>query len=220
MASRILARSKALALAAALSRAGADAAQPLAGARALSSIPRYSAAAGSPLGLGKVLGYEPRSHLSGTQVLPRRFSTVPSNGSPTQKAQISETYKSGTAVEQSDAQKSKDGATPKVVAFSPLEAAMAKPRSGPLTSESSKVKRSELATQVTFYMIPALLLSSRNCISTSLMVGAVFHQVYMFHKEIFLDYVHHDISRKWALIYFKILLLIMAKDTLICFDLV
>ncbi|KAK3138960.1 hypothetical protein QOZ80_5AG0375770 [Eleusine coracana subsp. coracana] len=181
MASRILARSKALALAAALSRAGADAAQPLDGARALSSIPRYSAAAGSPLGLGKVLGYEPRSHLSGTQVLPRWFSTVPSNGSPTQKSQISETYKSGTAVEQSDAQKSKDGDTPKVVAFSPVEAAIAKPRSGPLT---------------------------------------MFHQVYMFHKEIFLDYVHHDISRKWALIYFKILLLIMAKDTLICFDLV
>ncbi|GJM88405.1 hypothetical protein PR202_ga04463 [Eleusine coracana subsp. coracana] len=146
----------------------------------------------------QVLGYEPRSHLSGTQVLPRWFSTVPSNGSPTQKSQVCRP----------------------VVAFSPVEAAIAKPRSGPLTSESSKVKRSELATQVTFYMIPALLLSSRNCISTSLMVGAVFHQVYMFHKEIFLDYVHHDISRKWALIYFKILLLIMAKDTLICFDLV
>lgn len=54
MASRILARSKALALAAALSRAGADAAPPLAGARALSSLPRYPAAAGFPLGLGKV----------------------------------------------------------------------------------------------------------------------------------------------------------------------
>jgi hypothetical protein len=44
----------ALALAAALSRTGADAAQPLAGARALSSLPRYPAAVGSPLGPGKV----------------------------------------------------------------------------------------------------------------------------------------------------------------------
>jgi hypothetical protein len=114
----------------------------------------------------------------------------------------------------------RDGATPKVVAFSTLEAAIAKPRSSPLTSESSKVRRSEIATQVTFYMIPALLLASKNCVSTSLLVGAVFHQVYMFHKEIFLDYVHHDITRKWALIYFKILLLVMAKDTLIYFDLV
>ncbi|TVU19107.1 hypothetical protein EJB05_35240 [Eragrostis curvula] len=207
MASRVLARSKALALAAALSRAGAETAPPLAGARALSSLPRYPAAAGSPVGLGKILGYEPRSHLRGTQVLPRWFSTVPSNGSPTQKPQIL------------DAQKSMEGATPKVVAFSPLEAAIAKPRSSPLTSESSKVKRSEIATQVTFYMIPALLLASKNSISTSMLVGAVFHQIYMFHKEIFLDYVHHDITRKWALIYFKILLLVMAKDTIVYFDL-
>jgi hypothetical protein len=77
--------------------------------------------------------------------------------------QISETCKSGTAVEQSETQKPRDGATQKFVAFSPREAAIAKPRSGPLTSESSKVRRSEIATQVTFYMIPALLLASKNC---------------------------------------------------------
>jgi hypothetical protein len=122
-------------------------------------------------------------------------------------------------VEQSETQKPRDGATQKSVAFSPLDAAIVKPRSGPLTSESSKVRRSEIATQVTFYMIPALLLASKNCVSTSLLVGAVCHQVYMFNKEIFLDYVHHDITRKWALIYFKILLMVMAKDTLIYFDL-
>jgi hypothetical protein len=54
MASRILARSKALALAATLSRAGADAAPPLAGARALSSVPRYLTFSRAPIGLGKV----------------------------------------------------------------------------------------------------------------------------------------------------------------------
>ncbi|CAN6360343.1 unnamed protein product [Urochloa humidicola] len=201
MASRILARSKALPLAAALTRAAADAAPPLAGTRALSSLPRYLGAP-SPHGLGKVLGCEPRSHLSGAQVLPRWFSSVASNGSPMQKSQ-----------------KSSEGVTPKVLAFSPLEAAIAKPRSSPLTSESSKVRRSEIATQVTYYMIPAMLLTSKNYISTSLMVAAVFHQVYMFHKEILLDYVHHDITRKWSLIYFKLLLLVMAKDTIIYFNL-
>lgn len=222
MASRFLARSKTLVLA--LSRADA-APPPLAGARALSSLPRYPAAAapspavGSPPGLGKVLGYEPTSHLNGAQILPRWFSTVSSNGSPMQKAQISETCKSVAGMEHTDALKAKEGTSPKVMAFSPLEVAIAKPRSSPLTSESSKVRRSEIATQVTFYMIPALLLASKNSITTSLMVGAVFHQVYIFHKEIFLDYVHHDITRKWALIYFKLLLLIMAKDTIVYFNL-
>ncbi|KAL6844981.1 hypothetical protein ACP4OV_025154 [Aristida adscensionis] len=198
MASRILAR-RSRALAAALAAAGAT--TPLAGARALSSLPR-----GSPAGLAKVLGYDATSHLRGTQFLPRWFSTIASNGSPMQKPQ-------------SDARKSREGATPKVMAFSPLEATIAKPRSSPLTSESSKVRRSEIATQVTFYMIPALLLVSKNSMSTSLLVGAVFHQIYMFHKEILLDYVHHEITRKWALIYFKLLLLVMAKDTITYFNL-
>ncbi|XP_047095390.1 succinate dehydrogenase subunit 4, mitochondrial-like [Lolium rigidum] len=210
MASRFLARSRTLALA--LSRPDAAPA-PLAGSRALSSLPRHPAAAapspaaGSPPRPGTVLGYEPTSHLSGTQFLPRWFSTVASNGSPMQKTQVS------------DELKATEGAFPKVVAFSPLEASIAKPRSSPLTSESSKVSRSEIATQVTFYMIPALLLTSRNSISTSLMVAAVYHQIYMFNKEIFLDYVHHDITRKWALIYFKLLLLVMAKDTVVYFNL-
>ncbi|KAJ8460356.1 hypothetical protein OPV22_033282 [Ensete ventricosum] len=38
-------------------------------------------------------------------------------------------------------------------------------------------------------------------------------------KEIFLDYVHHEVTRKWVLIYFKLLLLILAKDTILAFDL-
>ncbi|TVU34682.1 hypothetical protein EJB05_16527, partial [Eragrostis curvula] len=209
MASRFLTRSKALANA--LSRADAIASPPLAGARslrALSTLPQDPSAATpsprqpsvrSPLDLSKVLGYERASRLSGTQVLPRWFSTGASNGSSVQQSQ--------------------EGASAKVTAFSPLEATLAKPRSGPLTVESWKVRRTELATMVTFYMIPASLLVSRNSFSTSLMVMAVFHQIYMFHKEIFLDYVHHDITRKWALIYFKILLLIMAKDTMVYFDL-
>ncbi|KAF6984450.1 hypothetical protein CFC21_002459 [Triticum aestivum] len=222
MASRFLARSKTLALA--LSRADAAPA-PLAGSRALSSLPRRPATAapspaiGSPPGLSKVLGHEPTSHLSGTQFLPRWFSTAASNGSPMQNTQVSETCKPVAGTGHSDALKATEGAFPKFTAFSPLEAA-AKPRSSPLTSESSKVRRSEILTGVTFYMIPALLLSSRNSISTSLMVAAVYHQIYMFHKEIFLDYVHHDITRKWALIYFKLLLLVMAKDTIVYFGLV
>lgn len=53
MASWILARSKALPLAAALTRGAAYAAPPIAGARALSSLPRYPSAPSSH-GLGKV----------------------------------------------------------------------------------------------------------------------------------------------------------------------
>uniref|UniRef100_A0A0D9V9Z7 Chlorophyll a-b binding protein, chloroplastic n=1 Tax=Leersia perrieri TaxID=77586 RepID=A0A0D9V9Z7_9ORYZ len=157
MASRLLTRSKALALA--LSRADAaasPAAGPVAGAqwiRSLSSLPRDPAVAaaapaprqpavGSPLGLSKIPGYEQTSRLSGTQVLPRWFSTGISNGSSAQQ----------------------EGATTKVMAFSPLEASIAKPRSGPLTAESSKVKRTEIVTQATYYMIPTLLLVSRNSI--------------------------------------------------------
>uniref|UniRef100_A0ACD5U2Q5 Uncharacterized protein n=1 Tax=Avena sativa TaxID=4498 RepID=A0ACD5U2Q5_AVESA len=207
MASRFLARSRSLALG--LSRADAAPA-PLAGSGALSSLPRYPASAspspavGSPPRPGMVLGYAPTSHLSGTQFPPRWFSTAASKESPMQKTQVSDELKA-TEV-------------PEVLAFSPLDATMAKSRSSPLTSESSKVSRSEIATQVTFYMIPALLLVSKNSISTSLMVAAVYHQVYMFNKEIVLDYVHHDITRTWSLIYFKLLLLVMAKDTIMFFN--
>ncbi|KAF0908722.1 hypothetical protein E2562_028158 [Oryza meyeriana var. granulata] len=139
MASQLVARSKDLAFA--LSRAGAYAAQPLAGARALSSLPRYPAAAAapsqpSPPVLGKILGYEPTSHLSSAQFLPFWFSTIASNASPMQKAQ--ETCKSVAGMERSEVLKVMEGTSPKVVAFSPVEAAIAKPRSSPLTIESSK----------------------------------------------------------------------------------
>ncbi|KAG8054009.1 hypothetical protein GUJ93_ZPchr0001g31991 [Zizania palustris] len=209
MASRLLSRSKTLALALSCADVAAPSAAP-AGARwlrTLSSLTRDPAVAaapaprqptvGSPLGLSQIPGYEHTYRLSGTQVLPRWFSTGASNGSSAQQG----------------------GAATKVTAFSPLEASIAKPRSGPLTSESSKVRRSELLTQATFYMIPTLLLVSKNSISTSLLVASVFHQVYMFYKEIFLDYIHHDITRKWVLIYFKLLLIIMAKETIVYFGL-
>ena len=107
-----------------------------------------------------------------------------------------------------------------MTASSPLEATIAKPRSSPLRTESLKVRANEIVTNSTYYVIPTLLLMSRNSVSTSLMVMSVFHQVYMFHKEILLDYVHNEVTRKWALIYFKILLLIMAKDTIVYFGLV
>ncbi|CAM0884687.1 unnamed protein product [Alopecurus aequalis] len=225
MASRLLTRSKALALA--VSRFDAAAPAPLAGARGLrtlATLPRDPAAnpapsprqpaAVSPLGLSKILGYEQASRLSGAQVLPRWFSTGASNGSSDQQ-----TSKTVAGMVQSDALKTQEGASAKVTSFSPLEATVGKHRSSPLTLESLKVRRSEILTKVTYYMIPTLLLVSKNSISTSLLVASVYHQIYMFNKEIFLDYVHHDITRKWALIYFKLLLLVMAKDTMVYFGL-
>ncbi|CAO1940862.1 unnamed protein product [Urochloa humidicola] len=212
MASRFLTRSKALAHA--LARADAATSSPLAGARSLrafSTLPEDPAttSAGpsprlpsvrSPLDLSKILGYGQTSRLSGAQVLPRWFSTGASNGSSAQQVQ--------------------EGASTKVTAFSPSEATITEPRNGPLRSESLKVKANEIVTNTTYYMIPTLLLISRNSVSTSLTVMSVFHQIYMFHKEILLDYVHNEVTRKWALIYFKILLLIMAKDTIVNFGLV
>ena len=106
-----------------------------------------------------------------------------------------------------------------MTASSPLEATIAKPRSGPLRNESLKVRANDIVTNSTYYLIPTLLMS-RNNVTTSLMVMSVFHQIYMFHKEILLGYVHNEVTRKWALIYFKILLLIMAKDTIVYFGLV
>ncbi|CAL4959545.1 unnamed protein product [Urochloa decumbens] len=207
MASRFLTRSKALAHA--IARADAAASSPLAGTgslRALSTLPQDPAATAagpsprqpsvrSPLDLSKILGYGQTSRLSGAQVLPRWFSIGASNGSSAQQVQ--------------------EGASTKVTAFSPLEATIAKPRSGPLRSESLKVRVNDIVTTTTYYMIPTQLLISKNSVSTSLMIMSVFHQIYMFHKEILLDYVHNEVTRKWALIYFKILLLIMAKDTII-----
>ncbi|CAO2181800.1 unnamed protein product [Urochloa humidicola] len=212
MASRFLTRSKALAHA--LARADAAASSPLAGTRslrALSALPQDPAAnaAGpsprqpsirSPLDLSKILGYGQTSRLSGAQVVPRWFSTGASNGSSAQQVQ--------------------EGASTKVTAFSPLETTITKSRKGPLRSESLKVRANEVVTNTTYYMIPTLLLISRNSVGTSLMIMSVFHQIYMFHKEILLDYVHNEVTRKWALIYFKILLLIMAKDTIVNFGLV
>ncbi|KAG8079010.1 hypothetical protein GUJ93_ZPchr0007g3093 [Zizania palustris] len=137
MASRLLSRSKALALALSRSDAAAPPAAP-AGARwlrTLSSLPRDPAApaapaprqptVGSPLGLSKIPGYEHAYRLSGTQVLPRWFSTGASNGSSQQ-----------------------GGTTTKVTAFSPLEASIVKPRSGPLTNESFKVRRKQSSTLI------------------------------------------------------------------------
>ncbi|CAM0884685.1 unnamed protein product [Alopecurus aequalis] len=226
MASRLLTRSKALALA--VSRFDAAAPAPLAGARglrALSTLPRDPAASpalsprqqavASPLGLSKILGYEQASRLSGAQVLPRWFSTGASNGSSDQQ-----TSKTVAGMLQSDALKTQEGASAKVTSFSPLEATVAKYRSSPLTYESLKVRRNEIYTKYTYYMIPALLLLSKNGLSTSLLVTSVYFQIYMFNKEILLDYVHHDITRKWALIYFKLLLLVMAKDTIVYLGLV
>lgn len=105
-----------------------------------------------------------------------------------------------------------------VICFSPLEAT--KTRTSGLSSESLKIKRVELSQKITFALIPALLLISKSSLTTSLLIFSVYWQIYGFVKEIFLDYIHHDVTRTWVLVYFKLLLLILAKDTIIHFGLV
>ncbi|PKU76557.1 dihydrolipoyl dehydrogenase 1, mitochondrial-like [Dendrobium catenatum] len=108
----------------------------------------------------------------------------------------------------------------RVISFSPLEGAAIGRRASALVKESLKIKRSELSQRITFALIPALLLISKNSFTTSLLILSVYWQIYGFFKEIFLDYVHHEVTQKWVLIYFQLLLLVLAKDTILYFNLV
>lgn len=114
----------------------------------------------------------------------------------------------------------KDGGSSKVMAFSPLEGAVVKARESGLSVESLKVRRYELSQKITYALIPALLLVSRTDVLTSLLVFSVYWQIHGCFKEIFLDYVHHEVTRNWVLIYFSMLLVILAKDTIVSFNLV
>ncbi|KAJ6833930.1 succinate dehydrogenase subunit 4, mitochondrial-like [Iris pallida] len=107
-----------------------------------------------------------------------------------------------------------------ITCFSPLEAAAAsKGRSSVLQAESLKLKRTEQSINITYALVPPLLLVAKTPLATSLLVFTVYWQIYGFFKEIFLDYVHQEVTRKWVLVYFKVLLLILAKDTIINFGL-
>ncbi|KAK8947943.1 hypothetical protein KSP40_PGU007696 [Platanthera guangdongensis] len=107
-----------------------------------------------------------------------------------------------------------------VISFSPLEGSVISKRVSALTKESSKIKMFELSQKITFALIPALLLVSKNSLTTSLLIFSVYWQIYGFFKEIFLDYVHHELTRKWVLIYFQLLLLILGKETVLLLNLV
>ena len=108
----------------------------------------------------------------------------------------------------------------KVICFSPLETISIKPRSSSLVNESLKIKRTELSQKITFALIPALLLISKSSLTTSLLVLSVYWQIHGYFKEIFLDYIHQEVTLKWVLVYFNILLLILVKDTFLDFGLV
>ncbi|KAG6514638.1 hypothetical protein ZIOFF_025007 [Zingiber officinale] len=107
----------------------------------------------------------------------------------------------------------------KVLAFSPLEGTLTRERKSRLVNESLKVKRIELSIKTTYALLPLLLLVSKTKLTTSMLVLCTYWQIYGFFKEIILDYVHHEVTRKWVLIYFKLLLLVLAKDTVIAFNL-
>ncbi|KAM0935335.1 hypothetical protein DsansV1_C29g0210731 [Dioscorea sansibarensis] len=170
-----------------------------------------SSAAGS-LGLMKVWnrGISNASHSHkpsnpSMQVFPRSFS-VKASSDPDLST---EKNTSGMAGHQQ---------TYEVVSFSPLEANVSrKERPSALRSESLKIKRLELSQKITYALIPALLLVSKTKLTTSLIILSVFWQIHGFFKEIVLDYVHQEVTRNWVLIYFKLLLLIVAKDLFLAF---
>ncbi|XP_020087601.1 succinate dehydrogenase subunit 4, mitochondrial-like [Ananas comosus] len=178
----------------------------------------------SPLSLGKILGYEQNSQLSAAQGLPRFFCTRAQSGAAVHQADNTQILKNvreaAARIGEPNFSTPKNGDSSKVIAFSPLEGSMSKIRQSGLAQESLKIKRMELSQRITYALIPALILVSKTNMLTSLLVLSVYWQIYGFFKEIILDYVHHEVTQKWVLIYFKLLLLILAKDTIIYFDLV
>lgn len=153
--------------------------------------------------------------------LPRWFSAYApakpvSQLSPTEKKTVEEASKVVNAVVEHASHTDRK----EVNCFSPLETISLKPRNGILGNESWKIKQAELSQKITFALIPALILISKSSLTTSLLVISVYWQIYGFFKEIFLDYVHQEVTRKWVLVYFQVLLLILFKDTLFAFSLV
>nr|CAD1828419.1 unnamed protein product [Ananas comosus var. bracteatus] len=174
--------------------------------------------------LVQILGYEQNSQLSGAQGLPHFFCTRAQSGAAVHQAdntQILKNVREAPArIGEPNFSTPKNGDSSKVIAFSPLEGSLSKIRQSGLAQESLKIKRMELSQRITYALIPALILVSKTNMLTSLLVLSVYWQIYGFFKEIILDYVHHEVTQKWVLIYFKLLLLILAKDTIIYFDLV
>lgn len=186
------------------------------------TAPRHNAI----LGPRKLWAYEqiPQSHPiklvhAGTHGLPRWFSGIVHGGTVTHLSDKGISQLSNST-EKNTTCNGKEGDCSKVIAFSPLEGSHTKERKSGLGNESSKIKRMELSQKITYALIPALLLVSKSAATTSLLIFSVYWQIYGFFKEIFLDYVHQEVTRKWVLIYFKLLLLILAKDTILDFDLV
>lgn len=191
------------------SRSAASRFVPRPGLPAASASPAVS----SILGSKKILGYErTQDRWFSANAQGKPASHLPS----TEKKTMEEVGKvvSGV-VEHASHVEGKD-----VTCFSPLEAISVKPRSSSLDNESLKIKRSELSQKITFALIPALVLISKSSLTTSLLVLSVYWQIYGYFKEIFLDYVHQDVTRKWVFIYFQVLLLILIKDTFLDFGLV
>lgn len=198
-------------------------------------IPRVvpDAMLSGPLGSQKIWGYEQISpcHLNkplhgGTQPLPCGAARHHAYNVPLQFYHSTGKNKIGKAGGQIEEVKGADEPDPlngkgncsKVTCFSPLEGT-SKGRVSGLANESLKIKRSELSQKITYALIPALLIVSKTKLATSLLIFSVFWQIYGFFKEIFLDYIHHEVTREWVLVYFKLLLLIVAKDLFLYFGL-
>ncbi|XP_073114210.1 succinate dehydrogenase subunit 4, mitochondrial isoform X3 [Elaeis guineensis] len=156
---------------------------------------------------------------AGTQGLPRWISGMAHGGTVTHLSN-NITSQLCNSTEKNTTCNGKEGDCSKVIAFSPLEGSHLKERKSGLGNESSKIKRMELSQKITYALIPALLLMSKSTVTTSLLIFSIYWQIYGFFKEIFLDYVHQEVTRKWISIYFKLLLLILAKETILDFDMV
>ncbi|XP_072968930.1 succinate dehydrogenase subunit 4, mitochondrial-like [Typha angustifolia] len=173
-------------------------------------------------GSRKILEYGQTSQLYSFRFLSTAGQVLPGHsGVNAQSGNIAlKDTKKAIVTEESTCASGKEEGCAKVLAFSPLEGTVVKERKSGLGLESLKIKRMELSQRITYPLVPALLLISKTNFLTSVLVFSVYWQIYGFFKEIILDYVHHEVTRKWVFVYFSLLLLILAKDTIVYFNLV
>lgn len=125
-----------------------------------------------------------------------------------------------TTKEETKYTKSTADGSRKVLATSPSETTAMKELKRALDAESLKTRRYAQSKKITYTLILALLVVSKSNLLTSILVLSVYWQIYGFFKEIFQDYIHHEVTHKWVLTYFAVLLIILVKDTLLYYDLV
>lgn len=87
-----------------------------------------------------------------------------------------------------------------------------KERISALRNESSKTKRIGLFQRITAAFLLPLIIIYKKVSSTFLLNLSLFWHIHEGIEEILADYVHHEMTRNWILVYLRLFLLIVIKD--------